>query len=73
MLTRLDKVDNLKHSHNLWRVTFSNPSSAWLVTHADCEVASEQYRRSSKSITHKEAQLANFLVLIAKDNILIHT
>ena len=22
MLTRLDKVENLEHSHNLWRVTF---------------------------------------------------
>ena len=34
MLARLDKVKNLEYSHNLWRVTFSNPSSALLDTRA---------------------------------------
>ena len=34
MLTRLDKVENLEYSHNLWQVTFSNPSSARFVTRA---------------------------------------
>ena len=32
MLTRLDKVGDLKHSHNLKQVTFSNPSSTLLDT-----------------------------------------
>ena len=33
MLTRLDKVENLEHPHNLLQVTFSNPSSTLLNTH----------------------------------------
>ena len=43
MLTRLDKVENLEHLHNLWQVTFSDPSSVCLSLAPDCEVASEQY------------------------------
>ena len=40
MLTRLDKVENLEHSHNLWPVTFSNPMSALLDTHAQLHLNS---------------------------------
>ena len=32
MLTRLDKAENLEHSHDLLRVIFSNPLSTYVYT-----------------------------------------
>ena len=53
MLTRFDKVEILKHAHNLLLVTFSNFSSNLPINLCsslalNCEVASELYRSYKK-------------------------
>ena len=54
MLARPDKVENLEYSHNLLRVTLSNPFEYTLL---NCQVASEQYRMSSKCSWSSETRL----------------